>query len=213
MFRLLYLVFFSTFRGTEQQEHHLHEPSKVMTIPLIILAVLSFAGGFLNIPEIFGGHQSFHNFLSPVLSKIPTVEAIVTTSSTEYSLIGITVILLLLIIFIAQRYYVVNKNLPEADASQLKGIAKLVYNKYYVDEIYDFLFVKPYNFLSVRLYSWIEKNVIDLIVNTTGAVAIWIGSQSKRVQTGNTGLYLFIMVFGVIFMLLYLIISIHPSTH
>jgi len=213
MFRLLYLVFFSTFRGTEQQAHHLHEPSKVMTIPLIILAVLSFAGGFLNIPALFGGNQSFHNFLSPVLSKMPSAEGIITTSSTEYSLIGLTVVLLLLIIFIAQRYYVVNKKLPEADASQLKGIAKLVYNKYYLDEIYDFLFVKPYNFLSVKLYSWVEKNVIDLIVNTTGAVAIWIGSQSKRVQTGNTGLYLFIMVFGVIFMLLYLILTIHPITH
>jgi len=211
MFRLLYLVFFSTFRGTEQQEHHLHEPSKVMTIPLIILAVLAFAGGFLNIPALFGGHESFHNFLSPVLSKLPDAETILTTTTTEYSLIGVSVALLLLIIFIAQRYYVVNKQLPEADSTKLKGIAKLIYNKYYVDEIYDFLFVKPYNFLSVKLYSWIERNVIDLIVNSTGALAIWIGSQSKRVQTGNTGLYLFIMVFGVIFMLLYLILSFHPS--
>jgi NADH-quinone oxidoreductase subunit L len=83
-----------------------------------------------------------------------------------------------------------------------------VYNKYYVDEIFDFLFVKPYSILSVKLYNWVEKNVIDLIVNTTGTVAIWVGSQSRRVQNGNTGLYLFIMVFGVIFMLLYLIIAI-----
>jgi len=213
MFRLVYLVFFSTFRGTEKQASHLHEAPGVMTIPLIILAVLSFAGGFLNIPALFGGHESFHNFLSPVMSKYPQAETLITASSTQYSLMGVSVVLLLLIIFIARRYYIVNKQVPEADASQLKGIAKLVYNKYYVDEIYDFLFVKPYTFLSVRLYSWIEKNVIDLIVNTTGAVAIWIGSQSKRVQTGNTGLYLFIMVFGVIFMLLYLVISIHPSTH
>jgi NADH-quinone oxidoreductase subunit L len=182
-----------------------------MTIPLIILAVLAFAGGFLNIPAIFGGHESFHNFLSPVLSKLPTAETILTTTSTEYTLIGVSVGLLLLIILIAQRYYVANKKLPEADVTQLKGIPKLIYNKYYVDEIYDFLFVKPYNFLSVKLYSWIEKNVIDLIVNSTGALAIWIGSQSKRVQTGNTGLYLFMMVFGVIFMLLYLILSFHPT--
>lgn len=207
MFRLLYLVFFSSFRGTEQQALHVHEPSKVMTVPLIILAILSFAGGFLNIPEIFGGHQNFHNFLSPVLSKVSHAEIIATSSSTEYSLIGASVVLLLLIIFGARRYYIVNKQLPEADPSQLKGIAKFVYNKYYVDELFDFLFVKPYNFLSVKLYSWIEKNVIDLIVNTTGAAAIWIGSQSKKVQTGNTGLYLFIMVFGVIFMLLYLTIA------
>ena len=213
MFRLLYLVFFSTFRGTEKQAHHLHEAPAVMTIPLIILAVLSFAGGFLNIPALFGGNESFHSFLSPVMSKYPRAEMFVSTSSTQYSLMGASVVLLLLIIFIARRYYVVNKQVPEADASQLKGIAKLVYNKYYIDEIYEFLFVKPYTFLSVRLYSWIEKNVIDLIVNATGALAIWIGSQSKRVQTGNTGLYLFIMVFGVIFMLLYLVISIHPSTH
>ena len=208
MFRLLYLVFFSSFRGTEQEEKHVHEPSKVMTIPLIILAVLSFAGGFLNIPEIFGGHQSFHNFLSPVLSKVPHTEIIAATSSTEFSLIGVSVLLLLSIIILARRYYVVNKQLPEADPSQLKGIAKLVYNKYYVDEIFDFLFVKPYSILSVKLYNWVEKNVIDLIVNTTGTVAIWVGSQSRRVQNGNTGLYLFIMVFGVIFMLLYLIIAI-----
>jgi len=126
-------------------------------------------------------------------------------------LMGATVVLLLLIILIARRYYVVNKQLPEADSSQLKGIAKLVYYKFYVDEIYDFLFVKPYNFVSVKLYSWIEKKVIDLVVNLTGTVAIWIGSQSKRVQTGNTGLYLFIMVFGIIFMLIYMILSFHPT--
>jgi len=213
MFRLLYLVFFSTFRGTDHQKNHIHEAPGVMTIPLIILAVLSFAGGFLNIPEIFGGHASFHSFLSPVMSKLSTSEVLATATSTEYSLMGVSVVLLLLIIFIARRYYIVNKQLPEADPSQLKGIAKLVYNKYYVDEAYDFLFVKPYTFLSVKLYSWIEKNVIDLIVNATGALAIWIGSQSKRVQTGNTGLYLFIMVFGIIFMLLYLIFGVHPIIH
>ncbi|MDP4291597.1 MAG: NADH-quinone oxidoreductase subunit L, partial [Bacteroidota bacterium] len=208
MFRLLYLVFFSSFRGSEQQAHHLHEPAKVMTIPLIILAILSFAGGFLNIPDIFGGNQGFHNFLSPVMSKIPNAEMIAATSSTEYTLIGVSVVLLLVTIFIARQYYVVKKQVPEADPSQLTGIARVVYNKFYVDEIYDFLFVKPYTFISVKLFNWIEKNVIDLIVNTTGTLSIWIGSQSKRVQTGNTGLYLFIMVFGVIFMLLYLILAI-----
>jgi NADH-quinone oxidoreductase subunit L len=207
MFRALYLVFFSTFRGTDQQALHLHEPSKVMTIPLIILAVLSLAGGFLNIPEIFGGHQSFHNFLSPILSKVSGAEMVTTTSSTEYALIGVTVIMLLLTIFIARRYYVVNKGLPEADPSQIKGFAKIAYNKFYVDEIYDFLIVKPYSFVSVKLYKWVEQHVIDLFVNTTGAVAIWVGSKSKLAQTGNTGLYLFVMVFGVIFMLLYLIIA------
>lgn len=206
MFRVLYLVFYSTFRGTEKQAQHLHESPKVMTVPLMILAVLSLAGGFLNIPSLFGGTEKLHHFLAPSLSSLQATETITTASSTEVMLISFSVVGLLAIIFIARYIYIVKKQIPKAD-DQITGFAKVIYNKYYVDEIYDFIIVKPYTALSTTVFTWIEKNVIDLTVNTTGSLALWLGIQYRKVQNGNTGLYLFCMVAGVILMLIYLTIA------
>ncbi len=207
MFRVVYLVFYTNFRGTEQQARHIHESPKVMTFPLIILAVLSLAGGFLNIPSLFGGTEKLHHYLAPSLSSLQESEIIKTASSTEALLISISVVGLLIIIFTARYIYLVKKQLPVADEKQLKGFAKVLYNKYYVDEIYDFLIVKPYTCLSTTVFSWIEKNVIDLLVNTTGSLALWLGIQYRKVQNGNTGSYLFFMVAGIILMLIYLTIA------
>jgi NADH-quinone oxidoreductase subunit L len=207
MFRVVYLVFYTSFRGTEQQAHHLHESPKVMTIPLMILAVLSLAGGFLNIPELFGGSEKLHNYLNPSFTGLPFAETVKSAASTESLLIGISVALLLLIIYIARTTYVVKKRMPEADETQIKGLAKVIYNKYYVDEIYDFIIVKPYTVLSTTIFTWFEKNVIDLFVNSTGSFALWLGIKYRKVQNGNTGLYLFFMVAGIILMLIYLTIA------
>ena len=206
MFRVLYLVFYTSFRGTEKQAHHLHESPKVMTIPLMILAVLSLFGGFFNIPSLFGGTEKLHHFLSPSLSSLQAGETIATASSTEVMLISFSVVALLIIIFIARHVYIVKKSTPKSE-TEITGFAKVLANKYYVDEIYDFIIVKPYTLLSTTVFTWIEKNVIDLTVNTTGSLALWLGIQYRRVQNGNTGLYLFFMVAGVILMLIYLTIA------
>src|SRR4030095_8175856 len=82
MFRLLFVTFTGKFRGTKEQEHHLHESPALMTIPLIILAVLSFAGGFINIPEVFSsGGEKLTEFLSPVIAKYDGEPV---SHSTEY---------------------------------------------------------------------------------------------------------------------------------
>jgi NADH-quinone oxidoreductase subunit L len=102
MFRLLFITFFGSFRGTEEQRHHVHESPAAMTIPLIVLAILSFAGGFVNIPEVFThGGERLTEFLAPV---VPNAEATV-SHSTEWLLMGLTTVIAVVAILIAWSRY------------------------------------------------------------------------------------------------------------
>ncbi len=102
MFRLLFITFFGSFRGTEEQRHHVHESPAAMTIPLIVLAILSFAGGFVNIPEVFThGGERLTEFLAPV---VPNAEATV-SHSTEWLLMGLTTVIAVVAILLAWSRY------------------------------------------------------------------------------------------------------------
>ena len=142
MFRLLYLVF---FRVQRLEGAHPHESPRVMTIPLIILSVLSVFGGFLNIPELFGGESGFSEFLHNTISS-KVSEGI--GSGTEIGLIVFSLALLGLIIYLAYRTYVKRGVLPVGDGVSLSPVGKVIANKFYLDEIYITLFEKPFGFLS-----------------------------------------------------------------
>lgn len=205
MFRLVFLVFRGTFRGNEEQKQHLHESPAVMTVPLIILAVLALLGGFMNIPAIFGGHENFSEYLKPslqgqnfALSAIP--------HNVEFLNIGISVILLLCIILIAWKMYIRNKIVPESDEISRKGIARVVYAKYYVDELYNYVFVKSYESISENILPWFERNIVDSFVNGSGWLTIRCGNIIRRVQNGSINLYLFFMAGGMLAMLIYFLL-------
>jgi NADH-quinone oxidoreductase subunit L len=198
MFRLMYLTFFKEFRGTEEQIHHLHESPGLITFPLIVLGTLAAVGGLINLP----GSTWLHHYLSPLFSKTAEEH---TFGSTEYMLMGIALVGAFVGIGIAYSKYIKQNNVPAAD-DQITGFAKVLYNKYYVDEFYETLFVKPINALSRFFRDYIETAVSGFIFGL-GKVTLELGSQGRKLHNGNTGFYLFAFVLGVIGMISYLFLA------
>jgi NADH-quinone oxidoreductase subunit L len=203
MFRLFYLTFSNAFRGREDQKHHMHESPKVMTIPLVILAVLSILGGFINVPHVFSGNSSLQEFLAPVFgnSNINTPAASV-TSSTELMLMLFTVTGALLIILFAWYKFVKVPTIPATDEAHRNFLPNLLFRKYYIDELYQNIIVKPIGWLSIQFHK-ADRLVIDSIVNSAGNFAEWIGSKIRLMQTGSIGFYLFAMVLGIVAFIFY----------
>jgi NADH-quinone oxidoreductase subunit L len=201
MFRLLFLVFFGKERASEEKIKHIHESPSSITVPLIALAVLSVIGGFMGIPEILGGKNWIGEFLSPVFASAPESAVTPLSHGTEYALMGTIVALTLVMIGLAYSRYVSKNHVPVAEGEALSAAHKTIYNKYYVDEIYDAIVVKPLYWLSKLLDIVIEKSGIDKAVNLLGdAVNDW-SRIFRLLQNGSLGYYLFVMVIGVIVMI------------
>jgi NADH-quinone oxidoreductase subunit L len=189
MFRLLFITFFGSFRGTEEQRHHVHESPAAMTVPLVILAILSVIGGFTNIPEVFTkGGERLTAFLSPV---VPTAETTV-SHSTEWMLMGLTTVIAVIAIIIAWRRYKTYKD------EQPSPFARLLQNKWYVDELYDSIVVKPLNALGSFANSALEKSGIDALVNGVGRAVNYSGRQLRWLQSGQVGSYVLLMVISMV---------------
>jgi len=204
MFRMMYLTFWGKFRGTHEQEHHLHESPATMTIPLIVLAVLSIVGGLIGVPEVLGGHHELAHYLAPVFkastAALPMGEL---SAGTEKALMGISVLLAMVALVYAYIKYVKNGRVPVADTEERPALTSLSYHKFYVDELYDFLIRKPLDFLSTFFYNVVEKLGIDGLVNGIGKGTIETSKGLRLLQTGNVGFYIFVMVLGIIGVLLY----------
>ena len=196
MFRLIYLTFFNSFRGTEEQKHHLHESPTLITLPLIILAILSFFGGIISLP----GHSWLNDYLSPLFSKVTQEEH--SLGSTEYMLMAIATIGAIVGIAIAYKKYLKDNTIPSEDA-EITGFSKVLYNKYYVDEAFDALFVKPINGLSSFFRDSVETTLSALVFGL-GKVTNSLAFEGKKVHNGSVGLYLFAFVIGIIAILTYL---------
>jgi NADH-quinone oxidoreductase subunit L len=196
MFRLLAMTFTGKFRGTEEQAHHLHESPSPITIPLICLAILSIVGGLIGIPEIFmhNGHR-LEEYLSPVFAQS---NAILLRNEiphqTEYILTGVSSLLIIITCIWAWSKYKKYQLIAEED----KGFAKVLANKWYVDEIYDALIVRPLKAISVFFNNIIEKSGIDGIVNGIGKSVNYGSRQVRLLQNGQTGFYILMMIIGII---------------
>jgi NADH-quinone oxidoreductase subunit L len=195
MFRLLFITFTGKFRGTHEQEHHLHESPALITVPLVILAVLSFIGGFVNVPEVFtAGGEKLTEFLSPVIAKH---EGEPVSHSIEYLLMGLsTGLVLLTIVFAWLRF----KNYQPKES---KGFGKVLENKWYVDELYDKLIVNPLYKLAGFLNNFFERFIIDGIVNGVGRAVNYGSRQLRLLQSGQVGSYVLLMVLSILLLLLY----------
>lgn len=198
MFRLLYLTFFTEFRGTKEQEHHLHESPKSMTVPLIVLALLSIAGGLVGIPEVFHSPHLLQEFLSPVFadSDMKTLPSS-TGQGTEITLILIALGVAIAMIWLAYNYFVKMGKRPAEEGEDLNPAQRIVYNKYYVDEIYSTLFTKPLDWISDKFYRFMELRFVDGIVNAVGTGVNWGSRYLRLIQTGSIELYLLIMVLSI----------------
>jgi NADH-quinone oxidoreductase subunit L len=200
MLRMFFLTFYGNFRGTHEQEHHLHESPITMTLPLMILAVLSLVGGFLNVPEfITTGGDHLHHWLSLIV-YIPSEHAL--TSETEWLLMGIASGIALIILTASYITYVKRKSLAVSDDS-LKGIQKWMNHKFYVDELYHYLIQKPIEAASTLGYNIIDRGIIDGLVNMTGKGVEKSGNLLRRIQNGNVEFYLLYMVIGIILLLVF----------
>lgn len=198
MFRLMYLTFFKEFRGTEHQKNHLHESPKLITLPLVILAILATFGGLINFP----GSNWLNHYLEPIITKTGHETGL---GTTEYILMGIALVGAIIGISIAFSKYIKQNQVPSEDA-EITGVAKVLYNKYYLDEAYTILFVNPINAAS-RFFRDVLETSLSTFVYGFGKVTEAIGTQGKKVQSGSIGLYLFAFVLGVCVILTCLFIA------
>ena len=199
MFRLLYLVFFGEQRLAGA---HPHESPRVMTVPLMILAVLAVFGGFLNIPSLFGGNLSFSTFLqSATFSKVS--EEI--SPSTEIGLILLSMVLLCLVVWLAYHTFVRKAVVPAAEGEHLSFFSRLIYNKFYIDEFYAVVFEKPFSSFSNFLFKKVETKVLNPIVDGIGEATSSMGSLTRKLQRGNISFYLFAMVAGILLFIIFIL--------
>jgi NADH-quinone oxidoreductase subunit L len=189
MFRLYFVTFTGKFRGTHDQEHHLHESPAAMTFPLIILAVLSVIGGYIGIPEVLGGHHELSAYLSPV---VPTSVHHL-SHETEYLLMGASTLLVVLVIALTWLKF---RNY-KAEAEPV-GFFKLLANKWYVDELYNKAVVLPLAALAGFLNKIFEPKVVDGAINGVGKTVNYASRQIRWLQSGQVGAYILLMVIGMI---------------
>jgi NADH-quinone oxidoreductase subunit L len=186
MFRLVSLTFWGTFRGAPEQQAHVHESPKSMTVPLVILAVLSVVGGWVGIPIVHGGNR-VAGFLAPVIPAIAGAQPAEhhPSISLELALMAAAVGAAGVGLLLAWFWYAKGDGrVPAALAARFPRLARGVENKYFVDEAYDAVFVEGIGKGGGRLLWEVDATVVDLIPNGTAAVtrgASWASNAFDRI--------------------------------
>lgn len=199
MFRLYAMTFLGKFRGTHDQEHHLHESPSAMTIPLVVLAILAVVGGFIGIPEVFAKESHWlEHYLSPIFAgSTALVETHAINHSQELLMMGVVTALVL--VTIAFTWIKFSKY--QAVDTEETGLGKVLANKWYVDELYNAIIVNPLNALATFLKNVVEKSGIDGAVNGVGKLVNYSSRQLRLVQSGQVGAYILMMVLSMIVIL------------
>jgi NADH-quinone oxidoreductase subunit L len=231
MFRQVYMTFFGEFHGTHEQEHHLHESPPSMALVLIVLGVLSLVGGLVKIPDFIATFKPFEVFLEPVLSSTATraiYAAQIHNHSIEAGLGFVTFTMVVLGWLAADFMYRQGAIDPSRFSQAFGGVAyDWVLNKYYVDELYDFVFVQPYLWIT-RGFAWFDLHIIDGVVNLAASITVFgswlsglfdnyvvdglvnaaslvtldLGGRLRRLQTGSINGYLYGILAAVMVILL-----------
>jgi NADH-quinone oxidoreductase subunit L len=234
MFRLVNMTFFGNSRVDHEAEHHLHESPSSMTVPLIILALLSIVGGWIGWPESLGGSDRFSKFLEPVMAKHAEAGAEAASqassgASMEYVLMLLSVLVACFGIWLAYRWYIQRPEVPGKIEARFPFLYKLLYNKYYVDQLYDAMFVNRVKDLALTLGAfdltfinglgvdgagWVTRItsrisaiwdswIVDGLVNLAARI-VWLFSWPVRMlQTGRVARYALFMLLGVLIFLGY----------
>ncbi len=207
MFRMIFSVFYGTPRMDAGVMHHLHESPKVMTVPLMILAVLSIIGGYVGIPHL----NQFEHWLEPAFTRFIPAGASLPAEGhgsfgLELGLMAVSVMVALIGIYIAYQTYLVKAGAADRIATNFSGLYNLLKRKWYVDEIYDALFVRPLMWLSENFFWKIfDVKIIDGTVNGLAKFFGGLASVLRRWQTGIVQNYAVTVVLGVIVILGYLL--------
>jgi NADH-quinone oxidoreductase subunit L len=246
MFRLVFLTFYGESRVPHEVEQHIHESPRAMTVPLTILALLSVVGGWIGWPESLGGSDHFAKFLDPVIARHAEVIAAAPQAAertTEYALMGVSVVVALVGIFLAWIFYLRRPVIPDRLAARSGGLYALLYNKYYIDQLYDAMFVNRTKDLGTTLGAfdsavidglgvngagWLarlgssismvwDRWIIDGLVNLAARI-VWIFSYPVRmIQSGRVSNYALLIVVGVLLFLGYYLratgVTLHNMLH
>jgi NADH-quinone oxidoreductase subunit L len=208
MFRLYFLVFHGEFRGGATLGSHVHESKPIMTMPLVVLAILSVFGGLLNLPGIFlskGTHWLSH-FLNSHTAGLEKIKEAHAEPNTTMALMAVASTMTILILIWAYNNYAKKKKIALAD-NELVGWQLWSNSKLYLDELYDLLFVKPIEWLSKTCYAIVEIKILNQGVFGLANLFGKTGSLIRNWQTGLLSNYLFWMVFGLIGLISYYIIK------
>src|SRR5216117_1039314 len=204
MTRLMLYTFHGPNRTGEQEQQHLQEAPWIMTGPLLLLGVLSAAGGLINIPELYHGNAWLHHWLEPITqASTPLLPAVPLSTSTEWLLVGIAVAVAIAGIVGAWQLLKPQALVPARSAPEERGFARLLRNKWYMDEIYDALIVRPLVWLSREvLWKQVDQRAIDgAAVNGAARGARALGWANRWLQTGQVGVYVTAFVVGVLLIL------------
>ena len=207
MFRLYFVVFHGSFRGTHEQEHHLHEGPASMNVPLIILAVLSVFGGILNLPGIWlhnAAHWMTHHFEHNV-SGLNVLKTHMPDGNTSLMLMIAASVMSVVILVVTYLVYGKKNSIPAED-NQVSGWEKLSMNKLYFDELYNALFVRPIEWLSKQGAHYFEGLFLHRSVVGVGQLIGKSGQLVRKWQTGRTDSYILWMVFGLVGLVVYFLI-------
>ena len=204
MMRLLAMTFLGGNRTGEEERAHLHEAPWIMTGPLVVLGVLSVGGGLLNLPAFAGGNAALEHWLEPVLRAAEkNMPVLMPEGSTEWMLIGGAVLVALLGLVLGWRA-TLSRPIPAARVAPPEtGFARVLFRKYYVDEIYDALIVRPLVAIS-RFVLWkgVDQGLVDgAAVNGSAGLARGLGWIGSRLQSGQLGLYVVVFLLGAIWLL------------
>jgi NADH-quinone oxidoreductase subunit L len=220
MFRQFFMVFFGKSRAEHHIQEHLHESPKVMTLPLVVLAIGAVFAGYVGLPTVFGGSQ-FARWLEPVIAAHGEERA---SHALELGLMAVSIIVAAFGFFVAYLMYYRAALSPERFANLAGGLFyRLFDRKYYLDEIYQAIFVNGTLLLArlgslfdqyvidgivdgsaslTRFVSWLnglfDNYIIDGIVNAIANITFWAGNQFRRVQTGNINSYLYGILIAVV---------------
>src|SRR5215469_5440341 len=252
MFRLVFLTFFGYSRADEHAQHHIHESPRTMTIPLMVLAVLSVIGGWIGWPASLGGSNQFEKFLEPVV--VMKTEPLLghdgpmgrpleeqkrifeqakeqgeRSGPTEYFLMFASIAVAVIGIWLAYEFYHTKRFAPELVARRMNGFYRVLFHKYYVDEIYDALFVNRTKDLGVflgqvdakvidgvgvdgagwlarftsKLSMWWDKWIIDGLLNFGAKLTQLLSFPIRFLQTGTFSSYALLILVGLAILLAY----------
>ncbi|HHQ47445.1 MAG TPA: NADH-quinone oxidoreductase subunit L [Acidobacteria bacterium] len=216
MFRLVYMTFHGEFRGTEEEKHHLHESPWTMTLPLVVLGILSTIGGFLGVPKLFTGHESWNlieRFVEPILIPLggaahEAAEAHHAVSAgVEWGLVFLSLAVAVTGILVARSFYLTDPefNKAKALAERFPFAYKLLLNKYWVDEIYEAVVVLPIYKAAMFCWKVVDVILIDgIMVNGTAFMTELTGDILRFLQTGNVRNYALSVAMGVLLLIVIL---------
>ncbi len=204
MMRLMAMTFLGESRVGAKEREHLHEAPWSMTGPLLGLGVLTVLGGLINLPVFAGGHAALEHWLEPVVAKAQDIMPLAMPhGQTEWLLIGGAVAIAVIGLLLGWKLTLARPILPAREAPPDTGFSLVLFRKYYIDELYDGLIVRPLVAIS-RFVLWkgVDQGLIDGVgANGSAALARGLGWVGSRLQSGQLGFYIVVFLIGAVWLL------------